>query len=468
MAQPTIYTRQYDFTAYQVTHVADPLPANQLDAELNAIKQTLDQLLANIALIQRDDGDLANESVGLEQLAESIQASFETVDPFLAPYFRPTSTDIPERGLYLRPSDYLGFAVEGALQLEIRDSMWEKGNDFNGDPNSNTWCVIGGGNSGEGLEGSVTYGGASDMWDHITLRLTATGQYGGVHAVANGYVQANFGGGPRNTDTDAQLNTYVNLQGNIPGASPTISAQRSANYLSDAHGLLIYTTGKGDISFATDNLLSYALSLKYAANSVNHFTMTPGATGVGATLGLTGSDTNIAMRLASKGSGAIDLMTNSSVRQVQIGHTGSAVNYLVLSGNAAANPASIYVEGTDTNVGMRLSTKGTGTIEFLTGTLSRQQFTISDTAGTIVNRLDATGSATGAGPVLSAAGSDSNIDMNLTPKGTGKLKLGGGSFAANGSVATSLGSVGPTGAQTTVQEWLAIKSGSNTRYIPCF
>lgn len=52
----------------------------------------------------------------------------------------------------------------------------------------------------------------------------------------------------------------------------------------------------------------------------------------------------------------------------------------------------------------------------------------------------------------------------------GTLTLGAsGSFAANGTVATALSSVGPTGSHTTVQEWLVIKNPSGTtRYIPCF
>ena len=39
---------------------------------------------------------------------------------------------------------------------------------------------------------------------------------------------------------------------------------------------------------------------------------------------------------------------------------------------------------------------------------------------------------------------------------------------ANGTVATVLGSVGPTGANTTVQEWLTIDINGTTRYLPCF
>jgi hypothetical protein len=43
------------------------------------------------------------------------------------------------------------------------------------------------------------------------------------------------------------------------------------------------------------------------------------------------------------------------------------------------------------------------------------------------------------------------------------------SFSANGSVATVLGSVGPTGSNTTVQKWLTFQdSGGATRYVPCF
>lgn len=68
MAQPTPYTRQYSFIGYQAGNPSDPLPADKLDLELNAVKMTVDQILANLALIQRDDGELATDSVGYSQL----------------------------------------------------------------------------------------------------------------------------------------------------------------------------------------------------------------------------------------------------------------------------------------------------------------------------------------------------------------------------------------------------------------
>jgi len=63
MAQPRDYTRQFNFNDYQATTPADPLPGVRVDAELNAVKLTLDDLNTNIAKIQRDDGKLGNQAV---------------------------------------------------------------------------------------------------------------------------------------------------------------------------------------------------------------------------------------------------------------------------------------------------------------------------------------------------------------------------------------------------------------------
>jgi hypothetical protein len=63
MAQPRDYTRQYNFNDYQATSPSDPLRGSEVDGELNAVKLTLDDLNANIAKIQRDDGKLGNTTV---------------------------------------------------------------------------------------------------------------------------------------------------------------------------------------------------------------------------------------------------------------------------------------------------------------------------------------------------------------------------------------------------------------------
>ena len=52
MSQPRDYTRQYNFKDFQATSPSSPLPGTEVDAELNSVKLTLDDLNANIAKVQ--------------------------------------------------------------------------------------------------------------------------------------------------------------------------------------------------------------------------------------------------------------------------------------------------------------------------------------------------------------------------------------------------------------------------------
>lgn len=74
------------------------------------------------------------------------------------------------------------------------------------------------------------------------------------------------------------------------------------------------------------------------------------------------------------------------------------------------------------------------------------------------------------GPTITASDDTSAADFVITNSTTGKLKMGSASgFTANNTVATVLGSVGPTGANPTVQEWFTVKNSAGTvRYIPAF
>lgn len=73
MAQPIEYTRQYDFADFQSSSPTTPLPADQIEAEYNAIKTTTDDIRTNLALIQRDDGLLANSTVHFDSLSTAVK-----------------------------------------------------------------------------------------------------------------------------------------------------------------------------------------------------------------------------------------------------------------------------------------------------------------------------------------------------------------------------------------------------------
>ena len=75
MAQPTPYAPSFDFTQFATDTPAEPPPGVRLDAEYDAIALTLEEVLANLALIQRDDGQLRNASVRLATLHSEVIAA---------------------------------------------------------------------------------------------------------------------------------------------------------------------------------------------------------------------------------------------------------------------------------------------------------------------------------------------------------------------------------------------------------
>lgn len=86
-----------------------------------------------------------------------------------------------------------------------------------------------------------------------------------------------------------------------------------------------------------------------------------------------------------------------------------------------------------------------------------------------VNYLKAFGKATGQAPSLVAVG-DANLDIKVTPNGTGTVQFNNaGCFAANNAQTVTVGNVGPGAGAVTINKWLQIKdAGGVIRYIPCF
>lgn len=79
MPQPTPYALSFSFTDFQASNPSTPLPGYRVDAEFNAAGETLDGVLANLALIQRDDGHLANQTVGLDTISPALVAALHTI-----------------------------------------------------------------------------------------------------------------------------------------------------------------------------------------------------------------------------------------------------------------------------------------------------------------------------------------------------------------------------------------------------
>lgn len=77
---------------------------------------------------------------------------------------------------------------------------------------------------------------------------------------------------------------------------------------------------------------------KYIASSTNYLVFA-GANSDAPSVSVAGADTNIALRLSGKGSGSVELWTNAtSARQVVVQHTASASRYITLTGSNGGNP----------------------------------------------------------------------------------------------------------------------------------
>lgn len=187
-----------------------------------------------------------------------------------------------------------------------------------------------------------------------------------------------------------------------------------------------------------------------------------------------GTDAAINISVQPKGTGVFAAGGSSvASASLQVTTVTSAVDFINITGAATANPATVTLAaaGTDSNVNTLVTSLGTGVVA-LGGTTVASSTLQAVTTASNVDFLQVTGSATGnpGSVTLAAAGTDSNIDLVLTSKGTGVLKMGiAGQFAANGSVATAMSSLGPAGSHTTIQKWLIVKDSTNTTlWIPCF
>lgn len=120
--------------AYDVTTSFDPFnPSSfpnfgrKLDVELGNIVTTTDEIRTNLALIQRDDGELANDSVGRDQLAGDVAMGVNTPALWVTATSYSVRDSVIEAGIWY-------WAVtghtSGAFATDLAAGLWEEIFDF--------------------------------------------------------------------------------------------------------------------------------------------------------------------------------------------------------------------------------------------------------------------------------------------------------------------------------------------------
>jgi hypothetical protein len=214
---------------------------------------------------------------------------------------------------------------------------------------------------------------------------------------------------------------FWDFYGGVSGSDPYLFPGGS-----DANrGLIYLTKGSGTHLFMTGtSLANTQFAVAHTASAVNYLQVT-GDSDVFPKLSAQGSGTNVAMVYVTKGNQSHFFQTSGGTNQFVVGHTASAVNFLHVTGALTNVGPSVEARGSDANIDLGYITKGTGSHFFTTGggVSVITQLLVSHTASA-VNRVQVTGSATGNAATISTSGSDTNIDLALTPKGTGLLRFG--------------------------------------------
>lgn len=255
-----------------------------------------------------------------------------------------------------------------------------------------------------------------------TVAITAPTTAGGVQATATATVSAGSLTGITITNAGSG---YVE--------QPTVTFSGGGGSGAAAYAtvgsIARLTSIGGGFELATPNGVGFRVANSGTTN-VNYLSAQGNAAGGPVNLIATGTDTDITTSISSKGTGSVRFLTNgASQEQLRVSHTASAVNYVQVTGAATGNNPNVTAQGSDNNISIYLSSKGTGSVRFFTNGAGSEQFRVLHTAGTIANYLTATGNTTGNAPSFSVAGSDTNIDLALTPKGTGRVKFG--TYTAN-------------------------------------
>lgn len=270
--------------------------------------------------------------------------------------------------------------------------------------------------------------------------------------------------------------------------------------------LVVDEDGDSSITADTDDLMDFRLQgadlVKFdgtTASAVNGFTLAGGAAGSPARLATQGGDANINLLLDPKGTGSVDLDgaalivdqdADSSLREtaddivalrlrgqdlvIFDGATGgTTVNGVTVQASATGAGVQIKAQGSDTNIDLLLDPKGTGVVDLDGATFtidadadSTLRATADDVvalrlqgldsvifdgdAASPVNGFALTTSATTVDPSLSTQGSDTNINLRLSPKGSGVIASANG-YAVDGTTALTWRLIG-SGTSLLVQE----------------
>ncbi len=118
--------------------------------------------------------------------------------------------------------------------------------------------------------------------------------------------------------------------------------------------------------------------------------------------------------LRATSGGTVTMGATSGAHGFGVTTPAATVNRVIATGTVTAGTPSLAVAGTDANIGVALAAKGTGTVRLQTRGATALEINATGTPGNFV-RVNAT--ASGGTPQIIAQGSDTNVALQLSSKG---------------------------------------------------
>lgn len=137
--------------------------------------------------------------------------------------------------------------------------------------------------------------------------------------------------------------------------------------------------------------------------------------------------------VALTATGITRLGGESGAQSLYVGEGVAAGNYINVVGVASSSAPILGSAGVDTDVGLKIASKGTSAVEIWTNGANTRAARFMHTASA-VNRLDFYPAIAGSPPKVAAAGSDVDVDLLLAPQAAGYIRFGNRTASADAPI----------------------------------
>jgi hypothetical protein len=261
--------------------------------------------------------------------------------------------------------------------------------------------------------------------------------FGGVGVTGNIYV-GGTSAGSNGIYTDvlryaANGLPWVMGSGSGGGATPsgylanTIIVANSTGFLSNSNSFFVASNNAIVVpNVVITQAATASFPLSFGASLGNKIGLYDSGSGAGYGFGIQSAQLQIFSQSAGSCTSIGHGNSSSFTEQFRVNTVASAVNYLQVSGNTTGLSPILSAQGSDTNVDVTLVAKGTGSTYIKSG--GNTAFKIDGAYGgaTGVNYWNPSGSGTGNGLRMDIGGSDADVSMFFIAKGLGSIFFNSG------------------------------------------